>query len=227
MLYFYTGIPGSGKSYHLSKTIFDSLQRGKTVFANLPINTDNIQRYCRKPIGHFFYISNDEWLNSSIRIKDNKGGCQSLYSYLQGLKNYALMFHKRTKDGKMIEHQSLLVLDEAQDLFNSRTWNRKDRLEWVSFFRLHRHYGYDVVLVSQDDKSLDKQLKAVFDTQVHHRKISRYKKFGKLLKILAGGELFMCIESLYDMNKRTNEHLKSYIIRGTSKYYDIYDSYIV
>ena len=42
MIYFYSGNPGSGKSYHVAKDIYFQLNHGKNVIANVDINYDLI-----------------------------------------------------------------------------------------------------------------------------------------------------------------------------------------
>lgn len=140
MIWFYTGVPGSGKSYHAAKEIYKYIQKGKNIIGNMEINTDNIPQLNKKPKGCYLYVSNKEWLNNSIlEMKIDRHGVTRLkepddiYSYIQGLKGYAFNFHERDKQGKFKLHQTLLILDECQELYNSRSWNRKDRLAWCAF----------------------------------------------------------------------------------------------
>lgn len=229
MIYFYTGVPGSGKSYHVARDVYHALQKGKHVISNVNIDINKISELYNKPLGCFIYVNNDELTNnaySNFKFGKRTEYTGALYSYIQGLYGFASNFHRRDKHGKMIEHQSLIILDECQELFNPRSWNRKDRLTWCKFFRIHRHLGYDCILISQDDKSVDKQIRPVLEKQILHRNVKSYKLLGKVLSLAFGGNLFMCIESMYGMNKK-DAHLKSYPLVGESKYFDIYDSYEV
>lgn len=223
----YTGVPGSGKSYHVARCIYDALRSGKNVISNLNINTNLIfPRSNKKPLGSFIYIPNNEWLNSSI-YEVSKMGYKiqsSIFSYIYGLENFALQFHKRNKKGQIYEHQTLIVLDECQTIFNPRSWNKKDRLKWIEFFTVHRHFGFDVILVTQNDMMIDKQIRGVLETQVLHRNVSKYKKLGKLIAAPFGGNLFICIESMYGMSKK-DSHIKSNLLYGSNFYFSLYDSY--
>lgn len=67
---------------------------------------------------------------------------------------YALKNHIEGK-----EAQTLLVIDEAQSLFNPRDFNRKDRKDFNYFFSLHRKLGYSIILVTQNDRLLDRQIR--------------------------------------------------------------------
>lgn len=229
---FYTGVPGSGKSYHAAQRIYRAIRNGKTVIGNIEINVDNIPPKNNKPKGQYIYISNREWLNNSIKerkLKTNGEYSNSLvepkdlFSYLQGLKGFAFNFHKRNKDGTFKLFQTLIILDECQELFNSRTWNRKDRLSWCAFFRLHRKLGYDCILISQDDKCIDKQIRAVLETEYLHRNVSKYKFFGKIIAAPFGGNLFLCLKRMYGYSKKDAKTGTQFIC-GTNKYFKIYDT---
>ena len=104
-----------------------------------------------------------------------------------------------------------------------RDRNRKDRLAWCAFYRLHRKLGYDVILISQDDKCIDKQIRNVLETQVLHRNVGNYKVFGKLLSLLFGGNLFICITSKYGYSKKDAKTGSKFLF-GEKKYYSVYDT---
>lgn len=227
---FYTGTPGSGKSYHCAIEIYKTIRKGKNVIGNIEINTSAIPQCGKHPKGDYLYINNDEWLNNSIsELKKDKNGkmrlvqANDLFSCVQGLRGYAFNFHERDKKGQFKLHQTLLVLDECQELFNSRSWNRKDRLAWCSFFRQHRKLGFDCILISQDDKCIDKQIRSVLETQILHRNVSKYKTLGKIISFPFGGNLFMTIKSQYGYSKK-DAKTGSKFIYGSNKYFDIYDT---
>ena len=221
MIYFFTGKPGNGKSLHMAEIMYRAIKHGKNVIANFEIN-ESVFDKCRhrEKLGAFIYESNYYWLNNAYKDAGRR------YSYLDGLYNYALQFHKRNGRGQIIEHQTLLVIDECQELFNTRTWNRRDRLEWASFFRQHRKYGFDVYLISQDDKVVDKQIRAVLEYEQEHRCVNNYKFFGRILGALAGGKLFVCITKWYS-KRGADAHIKTEWFAGKKRYYEFYDSYKV
>lgn len=222
MIYFFTGKPGNGKSLHMAEIMYHAIKKGKNVIANFEINEHAFDRVRRRDrLGTFIYAPNEFFLNNAYKNQTKR------FSYLDGLYNYALQFHRTNSRGQIIEHQTLLVIDECQELFNTRTWNRKDRLEWASFFRQHRKYGYDVYLISQDDKVVDKQIRAVLEYEQEHRCVNNYKWFGKLLGALAGGRLFVCITRWYARAGKSDAHIKSEFFVGKQRYYTFYDSYKV
>lgn len=234
MIYFYTGTPGSGKSLHMASEIYDALWKGKNVIANFEIN-DHYFDNAKHPekLGKFIYVSNTDWLNNAyttrisfdpVREMNFKGVVpEGRYSYIDGLMSFALQYHKRNRAGHIIENQTLLVLDECQELFNNRMWAKKDRLHWMAFFREHRKYGYDVYLISQDDKVIDKQIRSILQYKVEHRSVKNYKLGGRLLAFLRGGELFVWIMSNYQMRGKDGRMCAEYFTG--KKFYDFYNSY--
>ena len=135
MIEFYSGTPGSGKSLHVAKRIWIKLFiKKQNVIANFNINQELYNK--KKKKGMFDYITNME-LTPDYLIE------------------YALLNHKPG-----IENQTLVVIDECQLMFNSRDWQNKNRMAWIEFFTLHRHYGYNFILVSQMDRLVDRQIRA-------------------------------------------------------------------
>ncbi len=232
MIHFFTGTPGSGKSLHMAMIIDKSLRKGKNVIANFEINEASFERFHKKhpgKLGDFIYVSNRELLTNAYKAGTGKNGRavpppQDRFSYIEGLYGYAQNFHKRNSRGQIIENQTLLVLDECQDLFNPRSWNRKDRLKWCSFFREHRKYGYDVYLISQDDTVIDKQIRHILQYEYVHRCINNYKLFGRFLGFLSGGKLFIYVKRMYGV-KSSEAKVKAKMFQGERKYYEFYDSY--
>lgn len=234
MIYFYTGRPGSGKSLHMASEIYDAMWKGINVIANFEINESYFAK-AKHPerVGKFIYVNNREWQTNAYtnRTTINPKTGESMrgvipdgrYSYLDGLYRFALQFHERDKNGQIIEHQTILVLDECQTLFNSRNWRIKDRLDWIEFFREHRKYGYDVYLISQDDKVIDKQIRDICEIKVEHRNVKNYKTAGKLLAFLRGGNLFVWIMSDYAI-RRKDARICSEFFTG-KKFYEFYNSY--
>lgn len=222
MIYYFTGKPGNGKSLHMAEIIYNSILQGKNVISNININMHAFDKVKHKEkLGQFIYINNREWLTNAYKGRCAKEG----WSYINGLYNYALNFHKKNNRGQIMEHQTILVLDECQELFNTRTWNRSDRLSWCQFFRYHRHYGFDCYLISQDDKVIDKQIRSILQKEIEHRCMNNYKLFGKFLGLLAGGKLFIAIERDYTLSGKKDSKMTSYYFRGKKKFYEFYDSY--
>lgn len=229
MIDFYTGTLGTGKSFHTAKRIYEALSKGVNVISNLDIDITKIKPKRGYSLGAFVFVPNSELLANSYKLIDGNNSRYkpfTEYSYINGLIGFAEQFHVRDKHDRMYEHQTLLIYDECQELWNPRTWNRKDRLAWIEFFRECRHYGFDVLMISQDSKSVDKQIVCTSRYETEHRNVKDYKILGKFLSLLFGGQLFICIE-LYTAKKKTSRKQarnKSYYLVGDKKFFEIYNS---
>lgn len=192
MIFLYSGTPGSGKSLHVLKDIVFKLRKGGNVICNFPVKTDLI-RSKGKPLGQFVFKENDE-LSVSFLI------------------DYALKNHV-----KGVEAQTLIVIDEAQSLFNPREYVRKDRKDYNYFFSLHRKLGYNIILVTQNDRLLDRQIRVQLEYEVKHRKVNNFKTIGMLLPF----KTFACINMWYGVRERLGTEFFIY----TKKLGSYYDSY--
>jgi zona occludens toxin len=206
-LYFYSGKPGSGKSLHAARVIDQWVRQGKNVITNFPINENfwDRRREKGKKTGIVMSETNDFILRFGIR----------------GLVGFARQFHKLNSDGEMIERQTLVIFDECQTLFNSRSWNIKGRSDWISMFTQHRKFGYEFILISQDKALIDKQIRLVFQYDYEHRNLKFYKTFGFLLSFILGGNFFVIVVKSMDVGKKDHSEFKI----GQKKYYKLYDSY--
>lgn len=106
-------------------------------------------------------------------------------------------------------------------IFNSRDWSAKDRQSWNSFFQIHRHFGYHVCLITQYDRLIDRQLRALVENQYIHRKISNYGILGKVFSAFFGGGLFISVQVWYPVHEKIGSNLFVY----RRKYGLMYDSY--
>lgn len=198
MISLYSGTPGSGKSLHVAERIYTRLQTGRTVVANFDINIAQV-RFRR---AEFYKIEN--WDLSP-----------------QVLADFAEQHAKKNHSGNIVEGQFLLIIDECQILFNSRETSQRGRLEWCTFFAQHRKYGYDVILVAQFDRMIDRQIRALIEYEFIHRKVSNFGWKGQLLNLIMGGRMFNCKEMWYPLKEKIGNHF----FRLRKRYVTLYDSY--
>ena len=153
MIYLYSGTPGSGKSLHMAQDIFYKLKRKHSVIANFMIEEEVVTKglFKNHKIGVFTYVDNEE-LSVDFLV------------------NYARKNHVMGK-----ENQTLLCLDECHTMFNPRKFQRKDRLHWIQFFTQHRKLGFNIILVTQNDRLLDRQIRGLIEYEVKHRKVNNFK----------------------------------------------------
>ncbi len=197
MIKLFTGTPGSGKSLHAAKMIYYTLRSGRPVIANFDINTKSIKHRKNRELK---FIKKENYEITP-----------------QFLVNFALGFWK----GKRVkEEEILLVIDEAQVMFDSRQWQKADRHEWVKFFAQHRKFGYHIVLICQFDGMIDKQMRAMIEYKVIHRRVSNFGLFGLVLSFLAWGPVFVAVKVWPALNKKVDQEF----FMPKKKYYSIYDT---
>lgn len=155
----YSGPRGSGKSAHAVKDIKEKLgyRRHNNVVANFdfrlrPSEIGGRKRYDEK----FFFIPDKEMITPEplIRLSAEHGWYEK-------------------------EGQTLLVLDESGLKFNARTWSASPavRMEWVDFLVNSRKLGYDPVLIAQNRRMIDRQIRDLIETDIKHARLNNLHWF--------------------------------------------------
>lgn len=170
----YSGTPGSYKSYHAVKYSIDWLKRGGNLITNFPLL---YQKRVKKIKGVYEQIDN-------------------MTLTIDYLVNFAIKHHK-----KGVKAQTLLVIDEASIKFNAREFSNKDRLDWIKFFANHRHFNFDVILIAQQDRMIDRQIRSLIETEYKHRALKSYGFLGFFLNLFFRG-CFMVVEYWYPVRTR-------------------------
>lgn len=173
MMNLYVGTPGSGKSYNIARKLYHGLRLQRNFICNFPIDLDVISKNGKKKIGNFIYLKTYDMSPKYFM-------------------DYAKNNHVKGK-----EHQTVIIIDEASLLFNPQNWRNKELISWVEFMQLHRHIGYDIILITQNDRLINKQIRSFIENVIIHRKIGNYKLFGKLLGMFFHGNVFMAVEKWY------------------------------
>lgn len=196
MIQLYSGTLGSGKSLHTARRVYYSLWRGIPVICNFEINL----KYVKHP--ELFTFCDNRRLRPSFLIQ----------------------YAQRYFDGGIVkEGKILLVIDECQMMFNARSWDAKDREAWNKFFTVHRHYGFDVILIAQFDRMIDRQIRSLIEYETIHRKVSNFGVRGWLLcALMLAPQLFVAVRFWYPMRER----IDSEFFRASRKYYRLYDTFM-
>lgn len=148
-LYVYSGVPGSGKTYH---AVRDMVCNRSPVVTNVRVS--GIPDAAVLPISDIkprLLMAFSDWWFSSHPYRENS---------------------------------LLLVVDEAQLLFNSRTWKDDDRLDWLAFLSQHRKYGYRCVFIAQSIQMIDKQFRCLCEFDVRHTAASSVSVATRFLSLL-------------------------------------------
>jgi zona occludens toxin (predicted ATPase) len=172
-----TGAPGSGKSFYAVREIAAALDKGKTVATNiqlvdgwaLKVARCNVLRRlipgrCAKTAAEYerrVLITPD--LDELFRVRLHGSG----------------------------EGRGVMVLDEAHNWMNARTWDADEtgkaankgeavrrRLAVVRFFSQHRKLGWTVLLITQDEANIDRQVRSLFEYHVKLKNVRNFKVMG-------------------------------------------------
>lgn len=193
MISFYSGTPGSGKSLHCARTIINWSRLGYPVIGNFTVDLSKYKR------ADYTYCPNDQMTPKFLTD----------YSRQR-------FGNKPPKEGSI-----LLVIDECQILYNARNWQQNNRSEWLSFFTQHRKFGYDIILIAQFDRMVDRQIRSLIEYEFIHRKMSNFGWQGKILNLFFGGKTFVAVKMWYPLHER----LGSELFHARKSLYSIYDSY--
>ena len=144
-LYLYYGKIGDGKSHHVVKSeILPAVRDGRKMYVYM----DGLSpRRCSQFTGH----------NAKIVLWDNveqvRDACR-------------LAVDDREGAGLKVERGALIVIDEAQLVWDSREWQKTGK-EVMAFFEYHRHFGLDIVLITQAPGRLDKAVVRLANECLH------------------------------------------------------------
>lgn len=196
MIYLYSGTPGSGKSLHQASDLYWWVRSGHLSITNFQFNDSSLRN---KKGGANYYVPNDK-LSPELLVKVSK----------------AYFTNKKFREGSI-----RLYIDECQLLFNAREWNIQGRKQWLSFFTQHRKYGYDIYLIAQFDRMIDRQIRSLIEYEIIHRKVSNFGKFGKILSLITGGKLFVAVKVWYPLKEKVG----SEFFRANKRYYSLYDTF--
>lgn len=153
MIELYVGAPGSGKSFHALVRGWSKVHYFKRnhVIANFPIRFP--KRDIRRGIDKRWIYVEDRELTPEFLITESV---------------------KRGWYGD--ESSCLLIIDEAGIFFNARDWQVQGerRKNWIKFFSQSRKFGYDIIMVAQDPRMIDRQIRSMAEFTVKHVKMRNY-----------------------------------------------------
>jgi zona occludens toxin (predicted ATPase) len=190
----YTGTPGSGKSYAAAIKINQWLLKRRNVISTMAFDVKRASRNGKRRIGKYEYVF--------IRDLTPKQ-----------LVEFAEANHREGKEG-----QTLIVIDECHILFNPREYMQNGRKEWLLFFAYHRHYGFDILLISQQVISIDKQIRGMIETEFRYRKINN-RGMWKMLPVT----VFLVIEFWFVNKTKVSAHFFRYR-RSVARLYNSYEA---
>ena len=183
MMQLWTGTPGSGKSLHLAHDVRDNLRLGRKVISTCNINTN----MCfMNPIQEILFNISKGKINLSTHDDRSRNFHYVPLEYITPELFYEFAARNHVF-GK--EHKTIIYLDECVALFSPtvladdiKLWNR-----WDKFLRIHRHLGYDIVLVPQSKRLISRKVLAYAETEVKHFNRKYHGWIGLILRFVLRG----------------------------------------
>jgi zona occludens toxin len=191
MIIVFEGTPGSGKTYEAVKKLMDNLRLGRVVYTNIR--------------------GLDE--GSCIEaIKTNTG----LDDFELGTKLRFLSDERCREFWDHIENGSLIVIDEAQRFFSNREWQSETNKKFGQWAAVHRHYGFDVVLITQNIEKVDGAVRTLTEWTYRFKKVNF---FGAAIK-----KKYVCYSYAGDdvSGKPLGNNIRTY----DEKVFRCYNSYV-
>lgn len=134
MIYIVTGKLGAGKSLVTVQRMIDYAAEGLKIAANFPVDF------------------------GPICMKDDSKLAATSVTVLSPIPTSSQL-HALGKGGPFEDKAGLLVLDECAQFLNSRTWQGEDRQNMINWLLHARKLCWDVILVVQHERMLDKQVR--------------------------------------------------------------------
>lgn len=185
MILLLTGTPGSGKSAAAVDMGLEHVCNGGVVVSNFELTNDWFDKLAR------FHWST--WFSADRRRRRGSMLRDRWWSYrtLDDLWHIPDQFCCYLSSGmrKQFEGRYLLIIDEAQLIFNARSWQRN--FPWIEFFSQHRKLGYDVILIAHDDQMIDSQVRSFIELRIQLRNMRHIFLPIPFLKISVS-QLFFC-----------------------------------
>jgi hypothetical protein len=175
------GTPGSGKSAVSVARAILHLCKGGVVACNFSLVEGWAESIVRnKLIYRLLYALRFFFPEAAPRYLYRKATClHSRFFRVDSLKairsidpvRQAVGVYKYT--GKYCEGSGLLILDEAQLIFNARKWEKN--MEWIEFFTQHRKLGWNVMMIAHTIEMIDAQIRPLAEFESRFRNMQKLR----------------------------------------------------
>jgi zona occludens toxin len=166
-----TGAPGAGKSYAAVRRIVQSVRENRPVVTNVPLAEGWADKIAK----------------GVFRSKQKEQELAARYRRLVLIREELPDLLKVRLAGEG-EGRGDMVIDESQRWIDSREWDTavemsrdeaiRKRQELNRFFQTHRHYGYNVYLITQHEGNLDKRVVRLFEYLTEVKNLRNVKVLG-------------------------------------------------
>ena len=198
MMSLVTGPPGTGKTLYSVRAHLRALQKGCYVASNVRLEPGWAMTFARENyvdrVFDAFTFSKGRRVKKKALLYERRTFISGDLSELFALRLPRCGKCKACKSEKRTcqrEGRGKMILDEAHEWLNARSWDLDDtgekatredavrnRLGVVKFFALHRKLGWDVFLITQSEKRLDNQVRDNFEYHVRLKNMRKFKLWG-------------------------------------------------
>lgn len=240
-----TGQPGHGKSYGCVRVIRDSLERGEYVATNIRLT--DLRTPAEISAGELptwaTVMARTNWIRRLVPGRARKVAAryaERVYFIedLTEMRRLRLPPCGKCRGckhgpGCQQEGRGRAVLDEAHQWLNARTWDADEtgqastkaeavrrRLDIVRFFATHRHMGWNIELITQDEGNLDRQVRTLFEYHTHLKNLRRYRVLG--LFPIVPVNVFVAVTHWHD-NDKSRLGVETYLLnKKLARCYDTF-----
>ena len=145
----YEGLPGSGKSYDATRKLLSNLATGRRILTNIDGLQEDRQR---TTIQHYYNMDDQQIMDNLVHLDDEQ----------------VTNFWEYTQPG------DLIVIDEAQNFFNSRDWQSTTNRELGKWASEHRKRGNDVIFISQDMAGIESSVRRLVEWVYRYKKLNMF-----------------------------------------------------
>lgn len=166
------GTPGSGKSAAAVARAIMHLRKGGVVAANFSL----IDGWAEKVAEQYFISKLPFGLGDDFRYKKASSLHGRFFRVddvdsIRSIEPRKLSTDLYKDDGSYSEGNGLLILDEAQLLFNSRNWQAN--MPWIEFLTQHRKLGWNIVLIAHHIDMIDSQIRPLCEYESRFRNLQK------------------------------------------------------
>lgn len=156
-----TGTPGTGKTCYAVLEIADALSAGKCVATNVALSADFARSVARRNPRNL------------LRLDRKAAELAARVAVLEEPEQLRLVWPSDRREG-----QTLVVIDEAHALLDSRDYRASDRQDWITWLTQHRKLGLDILFVVQHFEMLDTNVRRLVEWEVRLRDLRRARAYG-------------------------------------------------
>lgn len=164
------GTPGSGKSAVATALALRHIKRGGVVAANFQLvegwaDVLAMQHPLSRLSDAFRYSKASSYYQRFLYVDS--------LAAIRSIDPRALSVDLYKNDGKYSEGNGLLLIDEAQLVFNTRKWG--NNFEWITFFTQHRKLGWDCNLIAHSIEMIDSQIRPLAEYASTFRNLQKVR----------------------------------------------------